>query len=399
MNTHTSDHQHDWSRSRGAAEGLNEALRCDPRVRMWLTEPLEREVAYSLFRTLSLPGLIRLAVMPDVHLSSGICVGSVLGTRDILYPAAIGGDIGCGMATIRLNCDDPPDARKILHALANRIDVMARRSASNTPPAHMPDPAQLSEPSLRKFAERQAARQLGTLGRGNHFIEFQRDDDGHLWIMVHSGSRGTGQAVAAHHAKVANTSGVRSSLDGLSISTDAGLAYLRDQQWCVQYARANRLELLRTAANATTGLGIRADWSTLVDVPHNLLTQETHSGENLLVHRKGAATAVAGAAGLIPGSAGTFSVHVEGRGDPDSMASSSHGAGRLLSRSDAKRVISAADVRRQMKNVAFEEWKDAQLRDEAPGVYRDLTQVLKAQKSLVKVLRRVRPVVSFKASG
>jgi tRNA-splicing ligase RtcB len=367
---------------------------------MWLVEPLEREVAYSLFKALSLPGLLRLAIMPDVHLSSGLCVGSVLGTRDILYPAAIGGDIGCGMATLRLHADNAPDANALLHALLGQVNVLMRRDAATTPTANMPDPAHLSHLSLRKFAQRQAYRQLGTLGRGNHFIEFQRDDDGHLWIMVHSGSRAIGQSVAAHHTTIASMTGVRSSLDGLSIESHEGLAYLKDQQWCVQYAKANRLELLRSAASAAArSCGIQPDWSTLIDVPHNLLSQETHNGERLIVHRKGAATAIAGAAGIIPGSAGTFSVHVEGRGDPDAMASSSHGAGRLLSRSDAKRVITAADVRCQMRDVAFEESKASQLRDEVPGVYRDLAKVLKAQRSLVKVVRRVRTFASFKASG
>jgi tRNA-splicing ligase RtcB len=241
---------------------------------------------------------------------------------------------------------------------------------------------------------------MGTLGRGNHFVELQRDEAGVLWIMVHSGSRFMGQAVVRHHTAVAGRVGVRAALEGLRVETCEGESYLADQTWCVAWAAANRRILLAAAARAVASVfGVRPAWGGVLDVPHNFVRIETHEGRALVVHRKGAAPAAAGEVGLIPGSAGTISVHVEGRGEPRAMASSSHGAGRVLSRSEAKAAVNDREFREQMRGVAYDERWSRSLRDEAPGVYRDLRTVLEAQRDLVKVTRTLRPLVSFKAGG
>lgn len=387
-------------------ESYLDSLRADDRVRMWLADKLQPETGKASVRLQSLADLQRMAVMPDVHPSADVCVGTVLATSSVVYPSAIGGDIGCGMTTVRLkgvaaSSLTPRDTAAILTQLGKRVDVMRRPSSRDPQGTEMPDPATLHATHLSRLAQREGASQLGTLGRGNHFVEVQRDDEDTLWIMVHSGSRAMGQAIAGHYVRIAQREGVRAALAGLKRGTPAGEDYLADQSWGVAYAKANRLNLLDSAAKAVREIsGGRADWSTLIDLPHNLARIERFedAGE-LVVHRKGAAPASLNQPGLIPGSAGTISVHVEGRGDQRSMCSSSHGAGRLLSRSAARQSITSGDVRRQMGQVAFDRQREHSLRDEAPGAYRDLRIVMQAQHDLVKATRTLRPLVSFKASG
>lgn len=385
---------------RGAAQSLQH----DPRVSMWLADDLQAETARTLVRMQSLADMQRMAVMPDVHPSRSVCVGCVLGTLEVVYPEAIGGDIGCGMSAVRVQGIDaghftPSASRQALMGLGRRVAVMVRPPRVEVPDEG-PDGADLRDAGLRRLAARLGPTQMGTLGRGNHFVEVQADESGEVWVMVHSGSRGMGQAVAAVYGRVAQKEGVRSVLPGLRMGTAAGQGYLADQEWCVRYAAANRWGLLHAAvAGLRAGVGGRADWGTLIDAPHNFVRVERHGEVEYLVHRKGAAPAPAGALGLIPGSAGTFSVHVEGRGEARAMCSSSHGAGRVLSRGDAKRTLTLGDLRRQMGGVAYDEARAHSLRDEAPGAYRDLRVVLRAQRELVRVVRTLRPLVSFKAGG
>jgi tRNA-splicing ligase RtcB len=382
---------------------------------MWLADAMPHETATSLARLLSLPGLAQLAVMPDVHPSADTCVGVALATAGIVYPQAIGGDIGCGMATVRVGeaSLDEGTCSDLFFAVRKSIDFVLARPSRRTPlpPSsslpmtvrslcRMPDATQLRAAELRKVAERDGVMQLGTMGRGNHFVEVQRDVEGGVWVMVHTGSRAMGQAIAGHYVRAAKNTGVRAALLGLDVSSSVGDGYLADQRWGVHYARANRTRLLVDAAQAVAScLGLTPDWQTLVDSPHNFVDEEVHAGASLLVHRKGAASAREGQLGLIPGSAGTFSVHVEGKGDARSLCSSSHGAGRLMSRSDAKRAVAVSDLLRSMRGVAFDTEQASRLRDESPTVYRDLRVVLEAQRELVRVVRRVHPVASIKASG
>lgn len=385
---------------------LEQTLRADPRVALWLVDPLDAAAGRTLVKLQSLPGLRRMAVMPDVHPSADVCVGVALGVEGVLYPQAIGGDIGCGMSAVALDAPGEigtRDGLEILGAFNRSLDVIVRRSGRTPagPPRFVaPDPGELSDPALRKLAAGEGEVQLGTLGRGNHFVELQRDEAGRLWLMVHSGSRFMGQAVARRYVRAARDEGIRAGLLGLPIDRQAGADYLRDQAWCVGYARANRqLLLAAAAAGVVRTAGGRADWSTFADVPHNFVRSETHEGAVLAVHRKGAAPASAGEVGLIPGSAGTLSVHVEGRGAPGSLASSSHGAGRVCSRSEAKQRLTERDVHEQMGAVAFDAARARSLRDEAPAAYRDLREVLEAQRELVRVVRTLKPLVSFKAGG
>jgi tRNA-splicing ligase RtcB len=348
-----------------------------------------------------------MAVMPDVHPAGDVAVGCVLGIDQMVYPQAIGGDIGCGMSAVRLRgLSSGKGLRRDLEAILvgfNRsVNIITNRGRELEPPARLSLPAasDLAAVALRAFGGNEAMRQLGTLGRGNHFVELQSDSDSTLWLMVHSGSRAMGQAVASHYLSAARRDGIKSTLLGLPATTASYADYLHDQNWCVEYARVNRAILLDDAANAVRrALGATPEWSTLLDTPHNFVRVEEHAGEELVVHRKGAAPAFAGQAGLIPGSAGTMSVHVEGRGDPRAMCSSSHGAGRVLSRHQARLKFGPTEIRSQMREVVFDRTRERQLRDESPRAYRDLRVVLESQTELVKVTRTLRPLVSFKAGG
>lgn len=234
---------------------------------------------------------------------------------------------------------------------------------------------------------------LGWSARGNHFIELQRDDGGRLWAMVHSGSRGVGQAITEHHLARASPTGLGGLVE------DAAQAYLSDVEWALGYARANRRWLLAAVAAAVErALGAAAVESSFVDCEHNHARPEVHFGQTLLVHRKGAMPAANGDPGVIPGSMGTCSYHVEGRGLPEALCSSSHGAGRQLPRAVARRRIAPARLRRELRGVYFDAAAAKGLVAEAPSAYKDIGAVMRAQRDLVRIVRVVRPVLSYKGA-
>lgn len=372
-------------------------IRTDTPIKMWLTEPLADDVARSIERLASAEDVVRLAIMPDVHLASDVCVGAVVATTEVIYPAAVGGDIGCGMAAVRIAADTQLLASEI--AAARLLAGLYRCVPSNRLPSAVDTAclplAQLSSPMLAKLAQREGRVQLGTLGRGNHFLEFQADQNDRLWLMVHSGSRAMGQAIAAHHLQRAQR--LPGGLFGLDCSKTAGLAYLQDHDWAVEYARLNRQAMLDAVARLLRTLfGVSIERDTTFDTPHNFVRYETHDGERLLVHRKGAQSAKADEPGIVPGSMGTASFHVTGRGCEAALLSCAHGAGRKLRRGDALRSISKRQLDQQMQAVWFDRRQSDALRDEAPTAYKDIHAVIRAQRELTRIVRELRPVLSYK---
>lgn len=394
----------------GGAKALQSLIESDQRVRLWLAGGLDVPTAKALDRLRMLADLQRLAVMPDVHPAADVCVGTVIATSELIYPQAIGGDIGCGMSTVALDglgleALHEKRRRLVLEQFGKEIPILTRSARHSGWSDGAPAMDMLREKRLAKAAERDGLLQLGTLGRGNHFLEVQSDEDGRVWLMVHSGSRAMGQVIARHYTHAAlhglgratSARHVHGKLLALSIGTEEGRNYLADQQWAVLYAAANRRKLLASAAAALKReCGLKADWETFIDLPHNFVRLEKHGGVELIVHRKGASPAASGQAGLIPGSAGTFSAHVEGRGNAEALCSSSHGAGRVLSRGEARKSMSAGKLRKQLEGVSYDVRMEERMLDEAPGVYRDLRVVLEAQRELVRVVRRVKPVISYK---
>jgi tRNA-splicing ligase RtcB len=368
-------------------------------VRRWVDGPLDRDVEAAIGRLARSEGVRRVAVMPDVHLSADVCIGTVVGTDGPLYPNAVGGDIGCGVAAVPFDVEagvlrDERRAAAVLAGLYRAVPI-ARHGRRRAPalPGGL-DTRPLAAPPLEAL-KREAALQLGTLGRGNHFVELQADDEDRLWLMLHSGSRGIGQAIRDHH--LAQSTAGRAGLCFLDADSDEGRAYLADVAWALDYAEAGRRAMAAAVAEvARAALGAEVNEAGWLSCHHNHVRLETHGGERLWVHRKGAIPAAAGERGIVPGSMGTRSYHVEGRGCAEAMASSAHGAGRRLSRTDARRALGAADVARQMRGVWYDHRLAARLRDEAPSAYKDVDAVLRAERELVRVVRRLRPLLCFK---
>jgi tRNA-splicing ligase RtcB len=217
--------------------------------------------------------------------------------------------------------------------------------------------------------------------------------------MLHTGSRAIGQAIRDHHLARAREADAHAVLPAVDAATAAGAAYLADTELALAYARANRDAIVAAVADIVRDrFGVAALGESHVDCHHNFVRLETHGGERLWVHRKGACSAAEGEAGIIPGSMGSVSFHTSGRGHPDSLCSSSHGAGRAMSRDVARRAISDAAFRRQMDGVWFDHRQAARLRDEAPAAYKDIHAVMRAQRSLTRIVRTLRPLLSYKGA-
>ncbi len=362
---------------------------------MFVAEPPPSEVRSALERLTRVPDVRRVVAMPDVHLAKTVCVGAVVATTRTLLPDAVGGDIGCGMAAMPLGCHvstlaERRVAERVLSVLRTVLPTAAHASASARLPESI-DIEELSVHALRAKCKRIGRVQFATLGRGNHFAEVQSDSEGELWLMLHSGSRGMGQAIREHH------SGNRRPLHGIDAESEKGVAYLADMSWALRYARLSRRFMAQAVVRALVQcIGAAPHWGGYVDCHHNFVRREEHGNELLWVHRKGAISAEEGEPGIIPGSMGTASYHVMGRGYQAALSSSSHGAGRVLSRTQARKRITALEVSRQMRGTWFDESMLQRLCDEAPSAYRDIGQVMRAQRKLTRIVRRLTPILVYK---
>jgi tRNA-splicing ligase RtcB len=363
-----------------------------PKVSTWLAGPMGRDVTEAIERLREAPDVRQIAVMPDVHLSADVCIGVALATSHLIYPQAVGGDIGCGMLAIATDGDASVlNSAKLAGAILAdlRVAVPARRRNRRTVIAQ-PE-GELSHPSLEAIRKEAGMLEFATLGSGNHFLELQADEENRLWLMIHSGSRAMGQAIRDHH--LANAEPVAGRLRALDVNTETGAAYLRDAGYAREYADASRSAMaVEVGRVLERRAGVRLCWDTRIATDHNHVALES----GLWVHRKGAMPSHTGVAGVLPGSMGTHSFHVEGRGHEPALCSSAHGAGRALSRTEARRRISQRDLEKQMENVWYDRGLAAQLRDEAPSVYKDIRAVMRAQKDLVKITRVVKPVLNYK---
>lgn len=371
-------------------------------IQAWLTAPMKHDVSEAIERLRRARDVQQIAVMPDVHLATDVCIGVVVATSRLIYPQAVGGDIGCGMLAVGFDAEanaleDPKVAGRVLSELGRAVP--ARRRNRRTPIAPPPELelATLSHATLETMRRNEGAIEFATLGGGNHFLELQSDEDGRLWLMVHSGSRGMGPAIRDHH--LAHGEDVGGGLRALDATTDQGTRYLNDAAWARRFADASRRAMaveVATVIKAVLGAGL--SWETVISTDHNHVALERHGDRNLWVHRKGAMPATLGEGGVLPGSMGSLSFHVEGRGHEPALCSSAHGAGRALSRTVAREKVTERELRRQMEGVWYDYRLANRLRDEAPCAYKDIRAVLRAQKELVKVTRTLRPVLSYKGA-
>ncbi|MGW6131621.1 RtcB family protein [Cellulomonas sp. NPDC055163] len=389
---------------------------------MWAHEhEVEPQALQQLRNIASLPWVEGLRVMPDVHLGKGATVGSVIAMRDAVSPNAVGVDIGCGMIGVRTSltaADLPDDLRAIrtrieravpvgFHAHDEPVDLRRLRPVNG--PAGR-ERLRGADAFWDRFGglhrrvqqlEARARKQLGTLGGGNHFIELCLDESDQVWLQLHSGSRNIGKELAERHVAIAKTLEhnqgiVDRELAVFLAGTPEMDAYLNDLWWAQEYAARSRAVMMALVVQAVRDSFPERDitFDEGVNCHHNYVKTEQIDGAELIVTRKGAIRAGSGEMGLIPGSMGTGSYVVRGLGNPASFESASHGAGRRMSRTAAKKRFTVEDLAAQTAGVECR--KDAGVVDEIPGAYKDLESVIAAQTDLVEVVARLRTIVCVK---
>ncbi len=361
---------------------------------------LNSETARQLVRIASQPWVsLRVAAMADAHVCKHVAVGTVFAAAHHVVPSALGGDLGCGVRAVRfpgLADRVDRDGLEAMLATLTRVipvgDALHRGAGATVPDGLFAAP--LSTRALEHARVALARRHLGTLGGGNHFVELARAVDGDAWLLVHSGSRGLGKTIAQHHTGAAAASDA-GDLPALDVRTPDGAAYLADLGWALDFARHNRAELARRAAEVITeATGVTP--AETVDVHHNHVARESHDGGEYLVHRKGAMPAGAGERGVIPGSMATATYLVEGLGCAQAFASCSHGAGRVMTRKEALQRVDLRAFDRQMRRVVHDRSKRRSLVEESPDAYRDIRAVLDDQRELVRPVTRLEPMLVLK---
>ena len=382
-------------------------------IRLWLhdIEPGAMQQAKNLA---NLPfAHSHIAIMPDAHEGYGMPIGGVLAIKDHIIPNAVGVDIGCGMTAMRTSLREMDTGR--LKSIMSSIRAIIPLGFNHH--KHRQDESCMPElPVERKEAREKmpvvareydnALYQIGTLGGGNHFIEIQQDADGFIWLMIHSGSRNIGKQVADHYNKLAsrlneewNSRVPRSwQLAYLPVDQEEGQKYIREMQYCVDFAYANRQMMMSRIMDVVNGM-YHGDVSfePAVNIAHNFASEEVHHGQRVWVHRKGATQARKGQTGIIPGSQGTQSYIVRGLGNPDSFESCSHGAGRVMGRKEAIRSLDLKEViqRLDKKNIIHSIRSQRDL-DEAPDAYKDIATVMQNQSDLVEVMVELNPLAVIK---
>ena len=380
------------------------------------TDEVEPKAMQQLYNIAQLPFIhSHVAAMPDVHAGIGATVGSVIPTKEAIIPAAVGVDIGCGMNAIRLSLkahDLPDNLRSVRHAIENAIPVgfemhtqdRARSSTVRGLAAGLDRILAKHKKiySAHKKPYQTWIRQLGTLGGGNHFIELCLDENQDVWIMLHSGSRGIGNAVGKYFIALAK----QDMAQHLASLPDKDLAYFKEGsryfddyieavEWAQDYAMANRREMMHFIVEILRKkLPPFALTKEAINCHHNYIARESHFGEKVYVTRKGAIRAGEGELGIIPGSMGAKSFIVRGKGNPESFCSCSHGAGRRMSRTEAKRQFAEHDVVYQTQGVECR--KDSGIVDEIPSAYKDIEQVMANQRDLIEVVHTLKQVLCIK---
>lgn len=381
-------------------------------IKLW-TDDIEKG-AYRQILNLTLHPYARkhIAMMPDCHEGFGMPIGGVMATSGVVIPNAVGVDIGCGMSAVRTSLSGmgSDDLKQLMNGIRSVVPLGFKHHSRSQGDHRMPDPLivgfdPLELPVVSKEYE-SALRQVGTLGGGNHFIEIQKGDDGFIWIMIHSGSRNIGKQVADHYNRKAISMnreageeyGPRTELAWLSLDSETGSDYMKEMQYCIMFGMCNRFLMMeRIVQLFEDHFGHSFTCDKPINIAHNYAAVENHFGEDLVIHRKGATKASKGLKGIIPGSQGTRSFIVEGKGNPDSFESCSHGAGRVMGRNQAIRTLDLhEEIERLDKlNIIHSIRRQSDL-DEAPSAYKNIDEVMSLQTDLVEVLVKLSPLAVIK---
>lgn len=345
------------------------------------------------------------AVMPDCHQGYGMMIGGVAALNNAISPNMVGVDIGCGMTALNTGVPveeiDRDKLRAVMGEIRRTVPVGFNHNKEKQ------DMAGLSVPTTKVALEQleKAKYQLGTLGGGNHFIEIQKGDDGLIWLMIHSGSRNVGKQVADYYNKLAVKLNERWisevpkewELAFLPTDTQEAQDYIEEMNWCVAFALRNRELMMTRVLKAFQTEYQEAVRLLSINIPHNYAVMENHFGENVWIHRKGATKATAGLMGIIPGSQGTSSYIVEGKGNPNSYNSCSHGAGRKMGRKEASRSLNLEDEIKKLDDIGvIHGIRNVNDLDEAAGAYKDIDAVMENQKELVDIKVKLTPLAVIK---
>lgn len=374
-------------------------------IKLWLEEDQMEEGALEQARNLAnLPFAFKhIAIMPDTHLGYGMPIGAVLATKGAIVPNAVGVDIGCGMCSLRTDLADieTPELKEIMSIIRKTVPVGFNHHEDRQDEKWMP--VIKGDLPIVEQEYDSALHQVGTLGGGNHFIEIQKGSDGYIWIMIHSGSRNIGFTVANHYNDIAKEKNeqledkVPKDLAYIPEESEYFDLYWNEMNYCIDFALANRKLMMERVKSAFTEILPGVEFSNFINKPHNFATREDHFGESVIVHRKGATRAREGEWGMIPGSQGTRSFLVKGKGNPKSFESCSHGAGRIMSRTQARKTLDLEEE----KNLLAEQGILHAIRhrrdlDEAPSSYKDIDEVMANQTDLVEVKIELRPLAVIK---
>ena len=390
-------------------------------VKMWTRGvSVEDGARKQLLRAAQMPFIFKhVAVMPDVHIGLGATIGSVIPTKSAIIPAAVGVDIGCGMMACRtsLTASDLPDSLSALRSAIERAVPHGRTAGRRRDTGSWHNAPKTSEMAWaglkgrfdditakhKVIAQSNNLKHLGTLGTGNHFIEVCLDQVDRVWFMLHSGSRGVGNRIGRYFIELAKKDMEKwfinipdKDLAYFPEGTDHFDDYVQSVEWAQDFAFANRTVMMQNviaAARDVLDVPFEAEVEA-VNCHHNYVSRENHFGENVFVTRKGAVRARKGEMGIIPGSMGTRSYIVRGLGNEESFCSCSHGAGRVMSRTQAKKSVSMEEHLEAVKGVECR--KDAAVLDETPAAYKPIDDVMEAQKDLVEIVHTLRQVVCVK---
>lgn len=377
-------------------------------IKMWLND-LEEGALQQAKNLANLPfAFHHVALMPDCHQGFGMPIGGVLALDNVIIPNAVGVDIGCGMCAVKTTLEhiSHPQLKDLMSDIRQVIPLGFKHHKSPQDENYMPAVTDVDKMEVVSREYENARFQVGTLGGGNHFIEIQKGNDGKIWIMIHSGSRNIGKQVADHYNRLAiklneqwKSPVARSvQLAYLPLDTPESQAYIREMQYCVDFAFANR-KLMMDRITDIFSDQFASDFNAfpIINIAHNYAAKESHFGKEVIVHRKGATLAEKDTTGIIPGSQGTQTYVVKGKGNPESFNSCSHGAGRIMGRKQAQRSLNLKEeIRKLNEKGIIHAVRSVRDLDEAASAYKDINLVMKNQQDLVEVLVELTPLAVVK---
>ncbi len=377
-------------------------------IKLWLDD-IEQGALDQAKNLAKLPFVFKhIAIMPDSHQGYGMPIGAIMATRKVVVPNAVGVDIGCGMVAVKTSLTDlDQNTLKIMMGGIRKNIPVGKNHRKIKQDEWLTDKkkANLSGWSVIEKEYESSLYQIGTLGGGNHFIEIQKGSDGFIWLMIHSGSRNIGFKVARHYNDLANLMNEKwfasvpkeMQLAFLPLESEAGEQYMIEMQHCVNFAFFNRVLMMQKVKQCLIDAVGDVAFDETINVSHNHAIMEHHFKKNVMVHRKGATRAYKGQLGIIPGSQGTSSYIVQGKGNSESFMSCSHGAGRKMGRKEAQRTLNLEAEKKVLDDLgvihAIRNKKDL---DEAPGSYKDIAVVMKNQEDLVDIVVELKPLAVVK---